>query len=100
MQGRRCSALGNALWGRTLDDLRLRYLASSPEIPPGYGLNDFYELLRTVQNVCDDIGDPRKEWLTRVPHVTETLSIGAQTLNAWEARREIVRRAIEFLESA
>lgn len=99
IQARRCMILATALWGRTVDDLRRQFLAPHPEVPLGYNLNDFHELLRTIQNICDDIGNSRKDWLTRLPQFTQTFSIGTRSVNAWEARREVVRRAIEFLEN-
>ncbi len=76
-QGRRTSALGVALWGRTADDLQRQLLAPYPEIPSGYDLADFRRLLKTTLLM------------------TGTLP----GLPLWKVRCEIVRRAIEYLES-
>jgi hypothetical protein len=98
-QLRRRTALAIALWGRTVDDLRRQLLAPPPEIPSGFALNDFHELLRNIQNISDGFSNPRHAWLTRLPFFSQTISIGRRDFTAWEARCEIVRRAIEFLEN-
>jgi hypothetical protein len=48
-QLRRMGTLGAALWGRTPDDLQRQLMATHPEIPPGIGLTDLRELLRSVE---------------------------------------------------
>jgi hypothetical protein len=98
-QLRRCTVLGIALWGRTVDDLKCQLLAPSPEIPSGFTLGDFHELLRSIQNISDGFNNPRHAWLNRLPIFFQTISIGTQEFTVWEARCEIVRRAVEFLEN-
>jgi hypothetical protein len=39
------ATLGVALWGRTSGDLQRQLLAASPEVPSGFDLPDFRELL-------------------------------------------------------
>jgi hypothetical protein len=94
---RRCIALGIKLWGRTSDDLQRQLLSPYPEIPSGFDLEDFRELQRSAQIISQNLGDPRNVWLSRSIS-SATIFIGTQRFTAWEARCEIVRRAIEYLE--
>lgn len=50
-QLRRRAMLGNALWGRTLDDLKRQLVAPHPEIPAGFDVKEIRELYRWLQNV-------------------------------------------------
>jgi hypothetical protein len=95
---RRCIALGIKLWGRTSDDLQRQLLSPYPEIPSGFDLEDFRELQRSAQIISQNLGDPRNVWLSRSAISSATIFIGTQRFTAWEARCEIVRRAIEYLE--
>jgi hypothetical protein len=98
---RRCATLASALFGRTPEDLRRQLVASHPQIPSGFDLNDFRELLQHVQIVSSALCKPRNAWLS--PHLSlsgsETIFVGTQRFTAWEARSEIVRRAIAYLEN-
>ena len=98
-QLRRRTTLAIALWGRTVEDLERQLLAPSPEIPSGFDLADFQELRRSLRSISDGFSNPRHAWLTRLPAFSKTISIGAKRFNAWEARCEVVRRAIEYLEN-
>jgi hypothetical protein len=98
-QARRCTALGVALWGRNSADLQRQLLAPRPEIPLGFDLADFWDLLRSSQRISEALGDPRRTWLLPLARSSASISVGSQQFTVWEARCEIVRRAIEYLES-
>lgn len=96
----RCGTLAILLFGRTPDDLRRQFLASHPEIPSGYDLTDFHDLQRHLEMVTAALSDPRKTWLPRLGTATfGVIEVGTQRLSVWEARLEIVRRAIDYLEN-
>jgi hypothetical protein len=95
----RSTALGVALWGRTAEHLQRQLLGPHPEIPSGFDLADFRELLRSVQMVGTRVNDPRFAWASRFVRSSRIISVGTQSLTEWEARSEIVRRAIEYLEA-
>ena len=100
-QARRCTALGTALFGKTPDDLHRQLLAPYPEIPSGFDLADFRALQKSFR-IATLLADRRYGWLASSP-MTRALSspiivLGTQRLTAWEARCEIIRRAIEYLE--
>lgn len=94
----RCATVGIALWGKTADDLQRQLNAIHPEIPAGCDLADLRSLQRYVQKVADAVNDPRNGWLSSLALPSWNLLIGTQTVTAWEARGEIVRRAIDYLE--
>jgi len=96
-QLRRRTMLGIALWGRTLEDLKRQLLAPHPEIPVGFDVTDLRELHQSLQNISGDFSNPRHAWLTRLPAFSQTISVGTGRYTAWEARCEIVCRAIEYL---
>jgi len=83
-RSRRSTALGMTLWGRTAADLERQLLAPHPEIPSGFDLADFYDLLHYTQLIVKALNDPGRKSL--FPFAD------------WEARCEIVRRAIDYLE--
>jgi hypothetical protein len=97
-QMRRSIALGVALWGKTSKDLQHQLLAPYPEIPAGFDLADFRELQRNVRAISAAQGDPRFAWLPHGAVSCPTIFGATQRLTEWEARCEIVRRAIEYLE--
>jgi len=86
--------LGVALWGKTSEDAERQLLASHPEIPAGVDLPDFRKLLQWTTNMASAILALQR--MRGVP--SPTVFVGSQDLNLWEARSEIVRRAIEYLE--
>jgi hypothetical protein len=100
VQLRRSMTLGIALWGSTLDDLRRQLLAPSPEVPPGFELADFRELQRSALEISAGLRDPRFALLSQshLASSSHTIVLGIQHFTPWEARCEIVRRAIEYLE--
>ena len=103
---RRCASLASTLWGKTPGDLRRQLLAASPDIPGGFDLADFRELLRTTEQLLAGMTNPRNEVerncqrsiVARLAFAYETIVVRTRQYTAWEARREIVRRAIEYLE--
>jgi hypothetical protein len=98
-QWRRSATLGQALWGRTSADLQRQLLARYPEIPPNFDLADFQHLQQTAEKMLAAADDPRftsmSSWARSLPAIV----IGTQRFTEWEARCEIVRRAIDYLES-
>ena len=98
---RRSATLGIALWGRTSDDLRRQLLATYPEIPSGFDLEDFRVLQRTAQRISFMLASSTKCVVVDFPFLTTPsppISIGTQRFTPWEACCEILRRAIEHLE--
>lgn len=101
----RSAMLASALFGRTPEDLRRQLVASHPQIPSGFELADFRYLEQHVQTISGLVlsgsSNPRmaslSPWLTRF--ASATITIGGQRYTVWEARCEIVRRAIEYLQS-
>ena len=99
----RSTALGIALWGKTSDDLHRQLLAPHPEIPSGFDMVDFRELQKSLRTIAACLGDPQQMWLSSLSSIRAVYSpiiiVGTQRLNTLEARCEIVRRAIEYLEN-
>ena len=95
----RCDSLGKALWGRTAEDLRRQLQKPHPDLPRGFALEDFQVLLRESSRLALlNLDDPRNAWVRRLVH-PGTMSVGTQQLTEWEARAEIVRRAIDYLQN-
>ena len=104
-QMRRRMTLAIALSGRTPDDLKNQLLRPYPEIPPGFDLADFRGLERLIQTILDlvsgALSERRKGWLSfwPIPLAADSIVVGTQRFTIWEARLEIIRRAIEYLEN-
>lgn len=79
------------LWG-DVERMTRQLLANSPEIPAGLGLRE----LRTLERMLVHFGDgwPATPGIPKDSRIV----IGGLSYTMWEARYEIVRRAIEFLE--
>ena len=100
----RCGTLAAVLFGRTPEDLRRQLVASHPEIPSGFALADFRDLERHAQTISglalSGSSNPRLPWLS--PWLTQfasaSITVDGERYTVWEARCEIVRRAIEYLE--
>jgi hypothetical protein len=92
-QWQRYMSLGVALWGRTAQDLQRQLLAPHPEIPPGFDLEELRRLHTTTQAIS------LAKWLPRATLSGPIVFADERSFTAWEARCEIVRRAIEYLES-
>jgi len=101
----RSATLASALFGRTPEDLRRQLVAAHPQIPSGFELADFRDLQRHVQTISGLVlsgsSNQRMAWLSPwlTQFASDTIAIGGQRYTVWEARCEIVRRAIEYLES-
>jgi hypothetical protein len=95
----RSTDLSDALWGRNSDGLLRQLLTPYPEIPSDFALADFRELLHLIsQLISVDVAQPRNAWLRPFVLSRSAVTVWTQHFTAWEARREIVLRAIEFLE--
>ena len=81
----RCATLAAVLWGNA-DQLQRQLAAPHPEIPQGFELSDFQELQQRVLV------------FQLFAHRRFTTFPDAQHPELWEARREVLRRAIEYLE--
>jgi hypothetical protein len=95
---RRSIALGLALWGRTSEQLQGQLLAQHPKIPAGFELSDFRKLERHVRALAAVSSEARFAWLPRSALFSPSIFVGTQRFTVWEARCEVVRRAIEYLE--
>lgn len=94
----RCGTLASLLFGRTPDDLRRQLLTSHPEFPPGYDLADFHGLQRHLEMVTAALSNPRNTWLSHLGTAAfGVIEVGTQRLSVWEARLEVIRRAIDYL---
>jgi len=96
---RRRASLATTLWGKTPDDLQRQLLARSPAIPSGFDLADFRDLLRTTEQLLAAMKSPRNDLMFRMAAASQTIVIGTQRYTEWEARSEIIRRAIRYLEN-
>jgi hypothetical protein len=91
--------LGVALWGRTSEDLQGQLVASHPAIPPGFELSDLRELLLWTTHVASAVSAfQRLRGLSPAVLSSPPVFVGTQGLSVWEARCEVVRRAIDYLE--
>jgi hypothetical protein len=91
--------LGSALWGRTSEDLQRQLLAPHPEIPSGFDLADFRKLLQwTAQMSSAVFAVQRMRGLSPAVLPPAAVFVGTHGFTMWEARCEIVRRAIDYLE--
>ena len=91
--------LGSALWGGTSEDLQRQLLAPHPEIPSGFDLADFRKLLHwTAQMSSAVLAVQRMRGLSPAVLPPAAVFVGTHGFTMWEARCEIVRRAIDYLE--
>jgi hypothetical protein len=61
---RRSVSLGSVLWGTTPLDLQHQLLGPYPEIPAGFDLADFQQLLFISARIKSiDLSNPRNTWL-------------------------------------
>jgi len=95
--------LAAALWGDA-DHLKRQLLAPSPSIPEGFDLTDLRRL-EGLARFClrlTDSASPwtasKLAWLLRMGRPTEEIVIGTDRYTVFEARYEIVRRAIAARE--
>ncbi len=94
------STLGVALWGKTDGDLQHQLRRPHPEIPPGFDVSDFRKLLRVcAQVVSADAVSATQAGLGHLVPWSRTIVVGSESFTVLEARCEIVRRAIDYLEN-
>jgi hypothetical protein len=98
-RSRRCSTLASALFGKTPEDLRRQLLAPYPKIPAGFSLDDFRDLQKRTRALLAFDPTIRKFAWLREFTASHVISVGTQRYSLWEARHEIVRRAIEYTEN-
>lgn len=84
--------LSNKLWGDH-ETMKHQLLATSPEIPAGIGLLELRALERMARL---GLRYSDTQYSPRAPKAF--VWIGERSLTIWEARYEIVRRAIDSLE--
>lgn len=97
----RYTTLGLALWGRTPADLERQLDAPYPEIPSGCTLADLVRLRRYLQNfqrLSAETYKPQNTWLGPLTLSSLGMLAGSRALTGLEARLEVVRRAIEYLD--
>jgi hypothetical protein len=94
---RRCGTLGSALWGKTPEDLGRQLLAAHPQLPERYRVEDYRELLQQTEAISSASRDPRFACFSSALGTSRTISVGGRQLSVWEARCDVVRRAIEYL---
>jgi hypothetical protein len=92
----RCGLLAAALWGANANDLQLQLLAPHPEIPAGFGLADLRRL--SVQTTALRLKSARHAWVAGLGVSAPAIFAGDRQYSAREARWEILRRAIDYLE--
>ena len=90
--------LGSALWGRTSEDLERQMIAAHPEIPAGFDLADFRKLLQWTAQMSSAVMVAQRRGFSPSMLSSPTIFIGGKLFTAWEARCEIVRRAIDYSE--
>jgi hypothetical protein len=91
--------LGVALWGKTSEDAQRQLLASHPNIPAEFDLADFRKLPQwTAKTASAVLALQRMRDVPPSILPSPSVFVGSQGLTLWEARCEIVRRAIEYLE--
>jgi hypothetical protein len=95
---RRRGKLSVALWGTSSADLQRQLLKRYPEIPSGFGLEDFRRLHWDAQTIATMLSDPRFGGFSVLGGSGATIFAAGESFTEWEARCEIVRRAIEYLE--
>jgi hypothetical protein len=94
------STLGVALWGKTDDDLRHQLAKPYPEIPPGFDLSDFRDLLHVCAQEVSAVSALHKTaGLEHLLPWSRTIVVGSESFTVLEARCELVRRAIDYLEN-
>jgi len=95
----RTASLAAALWGRAPEDLERQLLPRCPEIPQGFDLADFRILHQSAQSLLAVLRAPGKTWApSYFKRSAPAILVGVQRFTVWEARCEIARRAIEYLE--
>jgi hypothetical protein len=99
--GGRLVAFALALWGRTPEDLRRQLLAPTPEVPPGCGLANLKQLEQQARLILAHYTKKVAKFPTILSqlHPNELIVVGGKSFNVLEARCEVGRRAIQYLEN-
>src|SRR5271154_1229726 len=96
----RIMALAGGLWGTGADHMQRQLLATHPEIPAGFSLDDFRSLQRQSEALLSAL--QRKplgpQWGFFRFFMDAKILVGSQSFTYQDACYEIVRRAIDFLE--
>ena len=96
-------SLGVALWGTRSEHLERQLQLPNPEIPLGFALADFQELLKfmdlTTRVASRNLSNGQYSWARSWSEFFQKVSVGGEEITRWEARRQIVIRAIEYLEA-
>lgn len=96
----RFTTLALALWGRTPADLANRLDPPRLQIPAGYRLDDLLRLQHYLQRLSAEASKPQNGWLTPLTLSSLGMIAGSPRISeGLEARLELVRRAIEYLEN-
>ena len=98
-QWARYAGLAAALWGGTATDLERQLSGRYPEIPSGFALADYRALHRMAGTFAAAKDGWLYTWASRLATSYWVVEVGARRYTAWEARCEIARRAIEYLEN-
>ena len=98
----RIMMLAAKLWGATPEYLEQQLRAPVPEIPSDFDLADFRALERYAQTelISFKRKGPGYSWGPFRFLMDAEIIVGSEHFTWLEARCEIVRRAIEFLESS
>jgi len=92
--------LGKALWGDSAEDVQRQLLAPHPEIPPGFEVEDFRQLLKVTERINSGLLTlQRLRGLPAALVPADAVVIGSERLSMWGARWVVIRRAVEYLES-
>jgi hypothetical protein len=79
--------------------MRRQLLAPHPEIPAGFSSVDFRELQQSAEQLAAAMRNPRNALMSGLAAASQTIAVDTQRYTVWEARCEIIHRAIEFLEN-
>ncbi len=97
-QAGRVTGLAVALWGNTPADLQRQLTGRYPKLPKSVDLADLHKLLAYAHRFEMLLEKNGSLWpLLRGAQATQ-IEVGGRLFNIWQARTEVVRRAIEFLE--
>jgi len=95
----RCHSLARGLWGTTTEDLRRQLQKPRPDIPSGFDLADFQLLLRESSRITSmNLDHWWYTWMRPKLAFPEIIDVGPRRFTEWQARAEIARRAIEYLQ--
>jgi hypothetical protein len=97
-EAKQVMTLGSALWGRTSEDPERQLVTAHPEIPAGFDLANYRKLLHWTAHMSSAVMAPQRRGFFPSMLSSPTIFVGGMLFTAWEARCEIVPRAIDYLE--